>query len=414
MIDLKNISFDQCIKCTICTAYCPVARATPLYPGPKYSGPDAERMRIKTPFLADESLRFCNNCKRCETVCPSGVRITDFIYQAKSSRLAQKKRLRDFLLTHTDLMGQLATRTAFFANWIIARKPVRLLLDRLFGLSAKAPFPAFAKGTFAANKKKYLKNQKYYNRHVLYFHGCFVNYYNHQLGREVTAVLNAMGIGVLLPPQKCCGVPLIAAGNFKKVKKNARANIASLTRASADRDTPIVFSSSSCSLTIQQDYPNLLGLDTRAIAPRLAFITKFLHNEFKNGNIPRLRPLTLTAAYHAPCHLERAGGVIHTLEVLKRIPGLRLIILHSECCGFAGTYGLKKEYQPIADAIGQTLFDQIAAAGPDIVITDCETCKWQIEANTGFAVKHPVTVLAEALDPDRKKDNGFGQQKNNN
>ena len=50
----ENTSFDHCLKCTICTAYCPVARATPAYPGPKQSGPDAERLRIKNPDLVDE------------------------------------------------------------------------------------------------------------------------------------------------------------------------------------------------------------------------------------------------------------------------------------------------------------------------------------------------------------------------
>ncbi|MFO8048526.1 MAG: anaerobic glycerol-3-phosphate dehydrogenase subunit GlpC [Desulfosudaceae bacterium] len=397
MIELKNISFDHCIKCAICTAYCPVARATPFYPGPKYSGPDAERMRIKTPFLADQSLRYCNNCKRCETVCPSGVRITDFIYQARHSRLNRKKRLRDFMLTHTDLTGRLATLAPAAANRVFQWPPVRKLLDLLVGLSARARFPKFARGTFAGNRRRYLEDQGRFSRHVVYFHGCYVNYYDHELGHRLISVLNAMDIGVTLPPQRCCGVPLIAAGNFKKVRKNALANIADLTRATRPGDDPIVFTSSSCALTVTQDYPNLLDLDITAISDNLVFVTRFLHHEFQKGNRPALRPLDITAAYHSPCHLERAGGVIHTIAVLKQIPGLRLIILHSECCGIAGTYGFKKEYQEIAGHIGRNLFEQIAAVSPDIVITDCETCKWQIEANTVYPVRHPVSVLAEAL-----------------
>lgn len=42
-----NTTFDQCIKCTVCTVYCPVAKANPQYPGPKQSGPDGERLRLK-------------------------------------------------------------------------------------------------------------------------------------------------------------------------------------------------------------------------------------------------------------------------------------------------------------------------------------------------------------------------------
>ena len=33
-----------------------------------------------------------------------------------------------------------------------------------------------------------------------------------------------------------------------------------------------------------------------------------------------------------------------------------------------------------------------------MVITDCETCKWQIEQGTGLAVVNPITLLAIALD----------------
>ncbi len=33
LLDHANQTFDQCIKCTVCTAYCPVAKANPAYPG---------------------------------------------------------------------------------------------------------------------------------------------------------------------------------------------------------------------------------------------------------------------------------------------------------------------------------------------------------------------------------------------
>ncbi|MEW6077193.1 MAG: anaerobic glycerol-3-phosphate dehydrogenase subunit GlpC [Thermodesulfobacteriota bacterium] len=397
MIDLENTSFDCCIKCTICTAYCPVARATDLYPGPKYSGPDAERLRIKSPLLADHSLSFCNNCKRCETVCPSGVRITDFIYKAKGSRLKKSHRLRDFVLTRTDISGRLSAGFSWLVNPLMKLSVTRFFLSAFLAISRDAVMPAFDRGTFVSGFRNQAKAQEGFPRKVAYFHGCYVNYYDHALGNDVILVLNAMGIGVTAPRQKCCGVPLIAAGNFKAVRKNAAFNIASLGAAVADSDMKIVFSSSSCALTVTQDYPHLLAMDTSAIDDRLELLTRFLHREFAAGNKPAMGSLNLTAAYHSPCHLDRTGGVRHTIAVLQSIPGLRLILLHSECCGIAGTYGFKKEFHAIAQDIGHRLFDQIEQANPDIVITDCETCKWQIEANTRFPVRHPVSVLAEAV-----------------
>lgn len=43
--EVSRQSLDACVKCTICETMCPVAKATPLYTGPKYNGPQGERYR---------------------------------------------------------------------------------------------------------------------------------------------------------------------------------------------------------------------------------------------------------------------------------------------------------------------------------------------------------------------------------
>jgi glycerol-3-phosphate dehydrogenase subunit C len=40
-----STTLDECIKCNICTSYCPVAAVTDKFPGPKYVGPQAQRFR---------------------------------------------------------------------------------------------------------------------------------------------------------------------------------------------------------------------------------------------------------------------------------------------------------------------------------------------------------------------------------
>ncbi|XNM62253.1 heterodisulfide reductase-related iron-sulfur binding cluster [Escherichia coli] len=66
----------------------------------------------------------------------------------------------------------------------------------------------------------------------------------------------------------------------------------------------------------------------------------------------------------------------------------------SQCCGIAGTYGFKNKNHPTSQAIGAPLFRQIEESGADLVITDCETCKWQIEMSTSLRCEHPITLLA--------------------
>ena len=76
---------------------------------------------------------------------------------------------------------------------------------------------------------------------------------------------------------------------------------------------------------------------------------------------------------------------------------MEFVKLESQCCGIAGTYGFKKENYTTSQAIGEPLFKAIEASGCDVVATDCETCKWQIEMSTSKKVLHPLEILASVL-----------------
>jgi glycerol-3-phosphate dehydrogenase subunit C len=398
MIKTENISFDHCIKCTVCTMYCPVSQATHLFPGPKASGPDAERIRIKNPELVDSSLKYCTNCKRCEIACPSDVHIAELIQHAKWKYLKTYWfRPRDFFMSRTDLVGTLAVPFSSLLNFILSLKITKALMRLFLKIPFDAEFPPYAKSRFEKIFKKEIRpSQNGFEKKISYFHGCFVNYNNNELGMEFVKVMNSLGYGVEIKKEKCCGVPLIANGYIEKAKKNARYNIASFS--DGDSDSKIVVTSSSCAFALKHEYSNFLELDNSAIADRVEFVTKFIYREFLNGNKPKINRLGIRVAYHAPCHLERMGGSMYTLALLKDIPGLDLVVLNSECCGIAGTYGFKNEYYDVSQSIGANLFNLIEKAEPEFVVTDCETCKLQIEMNTRYKVYHPVSLLAMAID----------------
>jgi glycerol-3-phosphate dehydrogenase subunit C len=399
MIKLENISFDHCIKCTVCTIYCPVARATHKFPGPKQSGPDAERLRIKNPELVDGSLKYCTNCKRCEIACPSDVKIASIIHDAKWKYLKKGFfRPRDFFMSHTDLIGGMGVIFSPIVNFMLSLFPVKIMMDIFMKIPHRRIFPKYESGRFSKKIRRTEAEQKKYTDRVTYFHGCFVNYNNHKLGYDLVKVLNAMNIGVDTAPEKCCGVPLIANGYLEKAKKNGVYNIKNLTKSRETNGGKIVSTSSSCSYALKHEYSHFLQLDNSRIYNDIEYITKFLFSRFESGNVPEMKPVNIRVAYHSPCHLERMGGVIYTIGVLKKIPGLDLVILSSECCGIAGTYGFKNEYYEISQDIGSQLFRSIEKANPEFVVTDCETCAMQIEMNTNYRVLHPVNILAMALD----------------
>ena len=101
---LARASLDQCVKCTICETQCPVAAVTPLFPGPKYVGPQAERLRDGKPV--DYSLDYCSGCGICTTVCPQGVKIAEINAQARAVMKEDHGfPIRDRLITQTELEG---------------------------------------------------------------------------------------------------------------------------------------------------------------------------------------------------------------------------------------------------------------------------------------------------------------------
>ncbi|PWI32656.1 anaerobic glycerol-3-phosphate dehydrogenase subunit C [Vibrio albus] len=397
----KDTTFDQCIKCTVCTVYCPVAKVNPDFPGPKQCGPDGERLRIKSPEYYDDMLNYCTNCKRCETACPSGVRIGDIIAVARGKygkRPKNPKLIRDFILSHTDLLGSIATPVAPVVNATTRLPLVKKLMHKTIGVHDHKSLPQYSHGTFRSWFKKNAPDQSGFQKVVSYFHGCYVNYNHPQLGKDFLRVMNAMGIGVcLLDKEKCCGVPMIANGFHDKARKNAEFNVRHLEGAIQQNSIAVLSTSSTCSFTLQEEYPHVLGVDNETVADKIHYVSRFLLKEFMNGNIPPLKPLNKRIVYHTPCHLERSGGSIFTIEMLRMIPGLEVIVLDSECCGLAGTYGFKEENYETSIKIGEDLFSKINNSDADYAITDCETCKWQIEENTKLSCIHPVSLLAEAL-----------------
>lgn len=401
--ELESIeyNFEQCIKCTVCTVYCPVVAVNPDYPGPKQAGPDGERYRLKNPLFYDEALDMCLNCKRCEVACPSGVRVGDIIQNARLKYGTKKPRLRDFMLASTDLMGSVATSVAPVVNASLSLKPVKAVMDCTLGIDRHRTFPKYSPQKFVTWFRKHAREaQKTFPKKVSYFHGCYANYNFPQLSIDFVKVMNAVGYGVnLLEDEKCCGVALISNGFKKRATKQAQTNLTAL-REAVGRGEPVLTTSSTCTFTIRDEYSHILGLDNSDVRDSILLVTKFLFEMVDAGRVKLVfrKEYRKKIAYHTPCHLEKLGWGIYSISLLRMIPGVDLTVLDSNCCGIAGTYGFKKEHYADSQKIGEPLFNQIGSLAPDLVATDCETCKWQIEMSTGHLVSNPISILAEALD----------------
>jgi glycerol-3-phosphate dehydrogenase subunit C len=338
----------------------------------------------------------------CNEVCPTGVRIAELNARARARLVAERGiPLRNRLISRSGLIGRLgAGPQAPLANAALSFKPLRVIIERTLGIARAAPLPPFSRSTFRSWFRRRRTAQPVATKgQVVYFHGCAANYYEPWIGRAVVAVLEHNGFEVLLPDQRCCGLPLLSNGDFAAARRAHEANIAFLAPY-ALRNIPIVGASTSCTLTLKEEAPELLGMQSdtvRAVARQTYDIFEFLRMLHERGELRTdFRPIERTLPYHPPCQLRAHRIGRPALDVLELVPGLRLIETHASCCGIAGTYGLKVEKYQISMDVGAPLFDMVRRSGSTMALCDSETCRWQISHGAGVTARHPIEILAEA------------------
>ena len=400
-----ELSLDQCIKCNICTTACPVSAATDLFPGPKYEGPQAGRFRKPGQPPPDRSVDYCSGCRICDMVCPTGVRIAEINARARASIVAHgniplRLRLRNNLLARSEMLGKVAHPIAPIANTVLNLKSARWFAEYALGIHHSAPLPSFTIQRFTTWFRNHPK-PLHSTRKVVYFHGCSTQYYEPRVGRAAIMVLEANGFEVIVPTQNCCGLPLLSNGEFGAARKYYQKNIKSLVEY-ARQGIPIVGTSTSCTLTLKEEAPDMLDMhdaDSDLVAVNTYDFNEFLLLLFNEGSLNlNLDPIPLTLGYHIPCQYRAHRLGKPGLQIMNLIPDLNIVDSHVACCGIAGTYGYKKEKYEISMSIGQSLFNFISTdmIESPFVVCDSETCRWQITHATGKPAVHPAELLAKS------------------
>jgi glycerol-3-phosphate dehydrogenase subunit C len=400
-----EFSLDQCLKCNICTTACPVSAVTDLFPGPKYEGPQAGRFRKRNQTSPDKSVDYCSGCRVCNMVCPTGVKIAEINARARASWVQNGKipfrlRLRNNLVARPELLGKIAHPVSPLANIALNTKPVRQFVEFALAIHQSAPLPVFSKQLFTSwfhNHSRPVRT----TRKVVYFHGCSTQYYEPRVGRAAVQVLELNGFEVIVPPQNCCGLPLLSNGEFQAARKFHENNVRSLVKY-VRQGIPLVGTSTSCILTLKEEAPDLLDMhdaDTQLVAENTYDFNEFLLQLYEEGSLNlNFNPIPLTLGYHIPCQYRAHRIGKPGLQIMSLIPELNIIDSRATCCGIAGTYGYKAEKYNISMDIGRPLFDFISndMANSPLVVCDSETCRWQITHATRKPAVHPVEIISKS------------------
>jgi len=236
---------------------------------------------------------------------------------------------------------------------------------------------------------------------VVYYPGCFVNYFEHETGKSVIEIMEKNGLEVVVPQHACCGLTLYYSGDLSYARFRAY-NLVNILSPFVEQGYDIVVSCPTCCYSLKEVYPFLLAdKQTMAIAQRTTFISQYLLKLYSEKKLSTdFRPMSQSVVYHAPCHLRSQNLSIESAKLMALVPETSIMVIDRGCCGMGGTWGMHSKFQgKVSAIIGSELFNAIVEAAPQVVATDCAGCQMHIASHINRRVIHPVRFLAEAYQP---------------
>ncbi|SES15380.1 anaerobic glycerol-3-phosphate dehydrogenase subunit C [Salisediminibacterium halotolerans] len=394
---LNDLDYNSCLKCNACTVSCPVSNVTLDFGGPKHLGPELARLTEQQEPIDDKRIELCTLCGTCDAVCPEGVPVSSLTANVKALHAEENgTKFRDFVLSHAEYVGKIASAFAPATNLTMKIKPARKVMQWVMGMHADRQFPLYRFNNF---KRRYTKKTAETKRKVAYFTGCYATYNQPDIGDAFVNVMKHNGIDVAVPKQKCCGVPMFANGRMKEGKKNAAYNVGSLlayVRAGYD----VVATCSSCSLSFKKEYLHYLNsAEAEELAQHVYDANEYLRFLKEKGELNEdFGAIGQRAGYFSPCHMKGQGIGNPAMDMLELIPGYEIRDLAADCCGQCGTFGFKEEKYPYSMKMGESMKEAVNELDAEVTVTECGMCKTQLDQLTEKKTMHPIEVLAKAYE----------------
>ena len=397
---------ESCHGCSKCTTVTTATRMCPVYQLTRReaASPKAKANSLRALITGkiqnqqlyarafQEVMQQCVQCGSCQQECPSNVNIPKLALEARSHyRDKYGITLHDVLITGIETAGRTTRKVSPIVAGIMGHKRIKQIGQRLTGISARRDFQLFDKRSLA--ERIPVKSGTGTLR-VLFFAGCYAGYVRPEIGVAAVKVLNRCGIAVITPKQHCCGLPMLSKGMVPEARRKIRQNMERWQHLLREVDR-IVVTCSSCGLTLRQEWGYLLRAPAaQAVQDKVVHISHLVSHRMP---APAASPPALKAAYHMPCHLKVQPEAGSSLTLLSALPGLGLSAPPTRCCGMAGAWGMAASNDLLSRQIGADMVEKLIRSDAGLAVTDCPTCRMQIEQLTPLAVKHPVELVAQYL-----------------
>lgn len=358
-----------------------------------------------------EVLDTCLACKGCLSECPSNVDMTKLrseILQQKYDRHGTP--FRSWMVARMAKMEEFGAMVRPFYNFFATFKPTAWIIKRIVRFSTDRQIPKLSR--YSMRKLVELENRKYKEdpskRKVYLFADEFTNHQEAELGLTFAKLLLKLGYAVEIPKHVESGRAAFSKGCLKLAKKYAIKNVQLLANV-VNEDIPLVGIEPSCILSFRDEYPDIVPAEMRETAKKLAknslLFDEFIMREVQAGRISSdsFKEISAEIYLHGHCHQKSLIGVGKCAEMLRLIPGVKVNVIPSGCCGMAGSFGYEKEHYETSKAIGEmVLFPTVRKSTADkernvIVSAPGTSCRQQILDGTGVKALHPIEIMYNNL-----------------
>jgi FAD/FMN-containing dehydrogenase/Fe-S oxidoreductase len=344
----------------------------------------------------------CVHCHMCRLECPANVDIPKLMMEAKATYVSTNGlSLHDRFLVRIDALAALAGRLPGVANWALANPQARWLLEKVTGIAQGRKLPRLARRSFlrqAVMRRLHQPVSRPGNK-ILYFVDTYANHFDTQLADALIAVLRHNGVGVFVPPdQHEAAMPMISQGVLEPARIIAHRNVAILAEAARQGYT-IIGTEPSAMLALTREYPAILDNDEDAVlvAQHTEDACHYLWQLHQRGQLKLdFCSQRISVGYHVPCHLRALEVGTPAENLLRLVPGLRVSRIEKGCSGMAGLYGMKRDNYRTSLRAGWELISAVREGPFQIGMTECSTCKIQMEQGTSKPTIHPIKLLALA------------------
>ncbi len=368
----------------------------------------------------DAALTNCLSCKGCTPECPSNVNLALLKAEMMYARY-QRDGLpfRERVFSNVDLLGRIGCMLPSLADASLNFRPLRLLMEKMLGLSARRSLPHYTSERFDRWCAKHCSGglrppngahraplQK--RGRVILWDDTFVRYHEPHIGMAAVKVLEALGFEVALAKERrCCGRPAFSQGNLDAAAKLGKHNVDLLNSLLSQQATlnsqpsapPIIFLEPSCYSMFAEDYRELEIDNAENVAKRCFLFEKFVDDLLgQEPDALRFKDRQVNVAIHPHCHAKSIMNPAFMKTLAERLPGRKATVLDTGCCGMAGAFGALAEKYELSVQVAAHLIDKIdnQPVGTEIIASGT-SCRHQIVDLTTARPKHMAELLAEAL-----------------